>query len=150
MPDFGEWAEARRLEFLNRELESPRPFLYHGSSIGENADAVLGCYAVLRHYLRNHRREGIGALIVSMTRQLSDLLVVYLLAREAGLMRWTPEGLLCVLPVVPLFETLDDLERSAGLIDAFLAHPVTKRSLAYDQSSRLKVLRFARPNRCSR
>ena len=54
-----------------------------------------------------------------MTRQLSDLLVVYLLAREAGLMRWTPEGLLCVLPVVPLFETLDDLERSAGLIDAF-------------------------------
>ncbi len=140
MPDFGEWEEARRLEFLNRELESPRPFLYHGSSIGENADAVLGCYAVLRHYLRNHRREGIGALIVSMTRQLSDLLVVYLLAREAGLMRWTPEGLLCVLPVVPLFETLDDLERSAGLIDAFLAHPVTKRSLAYDQSSRLKVL----------
>ena len=52
--------EARRLEFLNRELESPRPFLYHGSSIGENADAVLGCYAVLRHYLRNHRREGLA------------------------------------------------------------------------------------------
>ncbi|MGA7904419.1 MAG: phosphoenolpyruvate carboxylase, partial [Terrimicrobiaceae bacterium] len=30
-PDFGEWDERRRLEFLNRELESPRPFLYHGS-----------------------------------------------------------------------------------------------------------------------
>ena len=139
-PDFGEWDESRRLEFLNRELESPRPFLYHGSNIGEQADAVLGCYAVLRRHLRNHGRDGIGALIVSMTRQLSDLLVVYLLAREAGLMRWTPEGLLCTLPVVPLFETLDDLERSAGLIDAFLAHPVTKRSLAYHQTDRAKVL----------
>ena len=112
-PDFGKWDESRRLEFLNRELESPRPFLYHGSSIGDQADAVLECYAVLRRHLRNYGRDGIGALIVSMTRQLSDLLVVYLLAREAGLMRWTPEGLLCTLPVVPLFETLDDLERSA-------------------------------------
>jgi phosphoenolpyruvate carboxylase len=139
-PDFGKWDESRRLEFLNRELESPRPFLYHGSSIGDQADAVLGCYAVLRRHLRNYGRDGIGALIVSMTRQLSDLLVVYLLAREAGLMRWTPEGLLCTLPVVPLFETLDDLERSAGLIDAFLAHPVTKRSLAYHQTDRAKVL----------
>ncbi len=139
-PDFGEWDESRRLEFLNRELESPRPFLYHGSSIGEQADAVLGCYAALRHQLRDHGRDGIGALIVSMTRQLSDLLVVYLLAREAGLMRWTPEGLLCTLPVVPLFETLDDLERSAGLIDGFLAHPVTKRSLAHHQTDRTKVL----------
>ena len=54
---------------------------------------MLGCYAVLRRHLREHGRDGIGALIVSMTRQLSDLLVVYLLAREAGLMRWTPEGL---------------------------------------------------------
>jgi phosphoenolpyruvate carboxylase len=139
-PDFGDWDETRRLEFLNRELESPRPFLYHGSSIGEQADAVLGCYSVLRHYIRDYGRDGIGALIVSMTRQLSDPLVVYLLAREAGLMRWTPEGLLCVLPVVPLFETLDDLERSANLIDAFLAHPVTRRSLAYHQTDRAKVL----------
>ena len=146
-PDFGEWDESRRLEFLNRELESPRPFLYHGSSIGEQADAVLGCYSVLRRHLRHYGRDGIGALIVSMTRQLSDLLVVYVLAREAGLMRWTPQGLLCALPVVPLFETLDDLERSAGLIDAFLAHPVTKRSLAYHQTDRAKVLSLpqARP-----
>ena len=139
-PDFGEWEESRRLEFLNRELQSPRPFLYHGSEIGDQADAVLGCYAVLRRHLREHGRDGIGALIVSMTRQLSDLLVVYLLAREAGLMRWTADGLLCTLPVVPLFETLDDLERSAGLIDAFLSHPVTKRSLAFHQTDRAKVL----------
>ncbi len=138
--DFGEWEEARRLDFLNQELQSPRPFLYDPSNIGEQADAVLSCYGVLRRHLGNYGREGIGALIVSMTRRLSDLLVVYLLAREAGLMRWTQEGLLCVLPVVPLFETLDDLERSAALIDAFLAHPVTKRSLVYHQTNRAKVL----------
>ena len=68
-------------------------------------------------------------MIVSMTRQLSDLLVVYLLAREAGLARNTPEGLVCALPVTPLFETAEDLERAPGIMRAFLAHPVTQRSL---------------------
>jgi phosphoenolpyruvate carboxylase len=139
-PDFSQWDEARRVDFLSRELESPRPFLYQDAGIGEQADAVLSCYGVLRRHIREHGREGIGSLIVSMTKRMSDLLVVYVLAREAGLMKWTPEGLLCQLPVVPLFETLDDLERSSGLIDAFLAHPVTKRSLAYHQRDRVQVL----------
>ncbi len=139
-PDFGEWDEQRRLDFLNKELESPRPFLYDNTGIGDQAEAVLSCYGVLKHHMQEYGRDGVGSLIVSMTRQLSDLLVVYILAREAGLMRWTPEGLLCELPVVPLFETLDDLLHSADLIDGFLAHPVTKRSLEFHQKDRIKVL----------
>jgi phosphoenolpyruvate carboxylase len=139
-PDFGAWTEDERLEFLNQELLSPRPFLYTDGGIGDEADAILGCYGTLRRHIRDFGREGIGSLIVSMTRQLSDLLVVFVLAREAGLMRWSPEGLACTLPVVPLFETLDDLERSPGLIRSFLAHPVTARSLALQQRDRTKVL----------
>ena len=140
IPDFSTWPEEKRLAFLNKELESPRPFLYHNSGIGDQADAVLACYGVLKRHMHSYGRQGIGSLIVSMTKRMSDLLVVYLLAREAGLMKWTPEGLLCELPVVPLFETLDDLERSAGLIDAFLEHPVTKRSLEYHKSARVQIL----------
>jgi phosphoenolpyruvate carboxylase len=33
--------------------------------------------------------------------------------------------------VVPLFETIDDLEGSAEILDSFLKHPFTKRSLEY-------------------
>ncbi len=138
--DFGEWDEKRRVEFLTRELESPRPFLYEHTGIGEQADAVLGCYHVLKRHIARYGRDGVGSLIVSMTRQISDLLVVYVLAREAGLMKWTPEGLVCELPVVPLFETLDDLDLSSGLIDGFLANPITARSLAHHQSVRIKTL----------
>ena len=75
---------------------------------------MLGCYRVLAAHIARCGADGIGALIVSMTRRLSDLLVVYVLAREAGLTRMLPEGLVCVLPVVPLFETLDDLEAAPG------------------------------------
>lgn len=144
---FSGWDEKRRLEFLNRELASPRPFLGAGVAAGEQADAVLSCYGVLRAHILRHGREGVGSLIVSMTRRLSDLLAVYVLAREAGLARWTPEGLVCDLPVVPLFETLEDLENGPGIVRAFLAHPVTARSLVVQRSERMQVLshRQSRP-----
>ncbi|HML78838.1 phosphoenolpyruvate carboxylase [Geobacter sulfurreducens] len=126
---FAEWDEERRLAFLNRELASPRPFARHDCRPGKEADAVVDCYRVLAAHIRRHGTDGLGALIVSMTRSLSDLLVVYLLAREAGLTSTTAEGQLCLLPVVPLFETIDDLRGSAGILGAFLDHPMTRRTL---------------------
>ena len=130
--DFPHWTEERRLAFLDRELASPRPFLRADTSAGPEADAVLGTFRVLAEQLRDFGLDGLGALIVSMTRQTSDLLAVYLLAREVGLAAgggFGDGGLTCRLPVVPLFETIDDLERSPGILRAFLQHPVTQRSL---------------------
>jgi len=126
--EWEEWTETQRLRFLERELRSPRPFLHPSASAGPEADAVLGCYRVVAAHIANYGPEGLGALIVSMTRRLSDLLVVYLLAREAGLLRSFPEGIVCLLPVVPLFETADDLERGAEMLRQFIADPVTHRS----------------------
>ena len=126
-----DWSEAERQRFLVKELQSPRPFLHPSVSAGAEADAVLGCYRVLADHLARCGPEGVGALIVSMTRRLSDLLVVYLLAREAGLTRMRPEGLVCLLPVVPLFETLDDLEAGPDILQNFFEQPITRRSLEF-------------------
>ena len=126
---FHEWSEDRRMEFIERELASSRPFAHPSTSAGKEADAVLSCYRVLVGHLVENGPGGLGALIVSMTRRTSDLLVVYLLAREAGLARSTPEGLVCSLQVTPLFETPEDLEAGPGIMRRFLAHPVTKGSL---------------------
>jgi phosphoenolpyruvate carboxylase len=128
--NFAQWSEERRREFLIAELESPRPFALSGARIGKEADAVLDCYRVMRDHCERYGSAGAGALIVSMTRELSDLLVVYVLARESGLAFNEPGGgLVCRLPVTPLFETIDDLERSAGIVREFLRHPMTRRSL---------------------
>ena len=126
---FPSWPEEKRLDFLNAELASSRPFLHDGARIGEHADNVLDTYRVLVRHWKRSGTAGLGSLIVSMTRQLSDLLAVYLLAREAGLMIHTPDGMACPLPVVPLFETMDDLHHSPGILAAFLDHPLTARSL---------------------
>jgi len=132
--DFGDWPENDRLSFLERELRSPRPFLHANASAGPEADAVLGCFRVLSsHITRYGTTNGLGALVVSMTRRRSDLLIVYILAREAGLTRFLPEGLTCMLPIVPLFETIGDLERAPGILGGFLEHPATRSSLRYQQ-----------------
>ena len=126
---YQDWDEHRRLDLLNRELASPRPFLRADTSAGPEADAVLQSYRTLVEHLRSRGSAGLGVLIVSMTRHLSDLLAPYLFAREAGLTTGTPDGLACRLPVVPLFETIDDLARSPDILRAFLRHSMTARSL---------------------
>ena len=131
--DFSTWEEEKRRRFLAAELDIPRPLTLPGTPLGPEADAVLACYRVLSHHIAEYGAHGLGALIVSMTRDVSDLLAVYLLGREAGLVINTAGGLVCQLPVVPLFETIDDLERSPAILREFLANPFVQRSLQYQQ-----------------
>lgn len=128
---FAEWPEEKRLNFLNKEIKTSRPFVRHRLGLGTEADAVLASYRVLYKYIQRYGSKGIGSLIISMTRSLSDLLVVYLLCREAGLMKKQKDGMVCMLPVVPLLETIEDLEKGPEILDRFLSHPVTRRSIEY-------------------
>ena len=129
--DFATWPEADRRSLLDRELASPRPFVTARVRPGPEAEAVLDCYRVVADVLSARGRHGLGALILSMTRSVSDLLVVYALAREAELLQVIDGAPVCRMPVVPLFETIDDLKAAPAILDAFLAHPVTRASLAW-------------------
>ena len=131
--NFPGWSEEERIDFLNRELLSPRPFTHPDMKIGPEAETLLRCYRTLGHHLKLYGPDGIGSLIVSMTRNVSDLLVIYLFAREVGLMTVYDGGDACMIPVVPLFETIDDLVKSPEILRRFLDHPLTIRSIAYQQ-----------------
>jgi phosphoenolpyruvate carboxylase len=131
--DFGSWSEAKRLAFINKELESARPFTALKAKLGPEAQAVVECYRVIAKHTRKFGTNCIGSFIVSMTRSASDLLAVYLLAREVGLTEMTEDGMLAEIPVVPLLETIDDLENGTEILQQFLAHPATQRTLAHQQ-----------------
>lgn len=133
---FLKWDEQERVKFINQELQSNRPFTHAKIHLEDQARAVVDCLRVLADHIDQYGVDGLGALIVSMTRSVSDLLLVYLLAREAGLMVQTKHGLACKLPVVPLLETIDDLRAGPEILDEFLSHPVTKNSLAYQREQR--------------
>ena len=131
--DYPNWSEREKLGMLNRELLTPRPFTGPHTALKGEAQCAVGLFQTLREHFLRHGREGIGPLIVSMTRSAADLLAVYILAREGGLLVETPEGLACELPVTPLFETINDLERSETILREFLLHPMTQRTLAHLQ-----------------
>ncbi len=128
---FARFDEDQKLAFMNEELQFNRPFIRRWENLPDEARNVLGYYAVLEKHIRHYSGSALGTLIVSMTRSLSDLLMVYLLAREAGLTIQLNSGLACKLQVVPLFETIDDLIRSPKILDDFLNHPITKNTLQY-------------------
>src|SRR6516162_8640578 len=71
-----------------------------------------------------------------MTRGVADLLVMNLFAREVGLWVETPEGPACQLHVVPLFETIEDLEIAPDVVQKYLANAFTRRCLALQRDSR--------------
>jgi phosphoenolpyruvate carboxylase len=132
---WAQWSEKERLALLDAELRTARPLVHADTPLGPDAERVIGTYRALAAHRSACGTEGIGSLIVSMTRSLSDLLAVYVLAREAGLVRLVQDarhgaGLASELPVVPLFETIGDLRGSGEILSAFLDHPVTRRSLA--------------------
>ncbi|MFZ4581742.1 MAG: phosphoenolpyruvate carboxylase [Paludibacter sp.] len=122
-----------RLKFINNELQSNRPFTHSSRDLGNEAKAIVETYRIVRKQVERYGYEALGSFIVSMTRNVSDLLAVYLLEREAGLMLNTPQGLASSLPVVPLFETIEDLKQSHVILDEFLSHPITKNSLKLQQ-----------------
>ena len=125
-----DWTPEAKQAFLLDELATPRPFLPRDTSAGPEADAVLSTYRVLSQHIAAHGAGALGALIVSMTRHTADLLAVYLLAREAGLLEIPGPDARCPLPVVPLFETIDDLENAPHILNAFLQHPITRAGTA--------------------
>ena len=106
---YAEWDEERRLEFLLRELENPRPLVPRRFQADDLVGDVLDTF---RQIARIHP-ESLGAYVVTMTHQASDILAVHLLQQEAGV---AP-----ALRVVPLFETAADLQRAPLVLDRLLA-----------------------------
>lgn len=117
--DFENWTEEKRVQYLNQLLENNAPITDITVSYGSEADNVLDCYRVIRQHINQYGVEGIGSFIISMTRNLSDLLVVYLLMRETQLLNTN-------IRVVPLLETIEDLHNGTQILDKFLQHPITK------------------------
>lgn len=115
---FADWPEERRVEFLMEELQNPRPLLSlnQKENLPEEAKTILGYLSVVAKQENERGRDSLGQLIISMTRQVSDLLVVHVFARETGLAEWQDGCWRSILPVSPLFETGGDLEAAPEIL----------------------------------
>lgn len=124
--------EKSKSEIIKDELVSNRPFIRDWSHLPTEAKSVLDCFAVLQQHYSKYSGAALGSLIISMTRNLDDLMTVYILAREAGLTHFEKTPIL-KLHVVPLFETIDDLKSSPKILEEYLSQPVVQNSLEYQR-----------------
>jgi len=120
---YASWSEEKRLAFLNKELKSNRPFLTPGYPCEGEAGNVISYFKVIKDHTDQYGPDGVGSFIVSMTRSLSDLLLVFLFFREVGLDH-SP------FQVAPLLETIEDLEAGEDIINEYLQHPITQTRFA--------------------
>ncbi len=128
-PDYAALDEPSRRALLRRELQSPRPLLGPGAGLSPESRELLDALAVVAAAARDEP-EAVGSYIVSMAHEVSDLLEVLVLFREAGLWRRAGGVVHCPLDVTPLFETVDDLARASSVVRELFDEPAYAAQLA--------------------
>jgi phosphoenolpyruvate carboxylase len=126
IPTYGKRSEADRVRFLTEELLTPRPLLGIDARTSESTAETLEVFRVARRALDELGEESIGTYVISMAKDVSDVLAVLALAKEAGLYR-PPVGsgdIVARLRVAPLFETIDDLRRAPDVMAHLFENPV--------------------------
>ena len=118
---FSDWPEDKRIEFLLNELRNDRPWRKWQPEPDTEIGKVMDCYTSLRRHTRSYGLDGLGPYVVSMTRQVSDMLLVHLFAREGGMADWKDGMWISRQQVCPLFETGDDLDRAGKVVSRYLS-----------------------------
>ncbi|MCH2158712.1 MAG: phosphoenolpyruvate carboxylase [Oleiphilaceae bacterium] len=108
---YNDWKEEERQAFLLKELQGKRPLIAKGMTWSEETQEVFDTCAVIA----GESEEAFGSYVISMASKPSDILAVILLLREQGMNR--------KMRIVPLFETLDDLNSASESIDRLLSVP---------------------------
>jgi len=146
---YAELDRGERIALLSRELAGRRPLSGAAAPAPAGptaAAAVLELFTTIRVALDRFGEDVIESYIVSMTRDVDDILAVVVLAREAGLVGISPGGAATStgstatsadsadaaaggtgtwarIGFVPLFETVAELRAAGRLLDGMLTDP---------------------------
>ena len=116
--------DADLAQFLSQN-ETPRKI--NVDELTPESREVFDTFLLLTEEFERSGPEAIGAYIISMTHSAADVLSVLWLWRTAWAQHHVDEASLPALPIVPLFETIDDLRNSASIMNELLGTPVYQR-----------------------
>jgi phosphoenolpyruvate carboxylase len=128
--------ESGRQKLLSETMQWP--WVLPDENLTADTLEILSLFRLLARANSEFGAEALGAHIVSMTHHPSDLLVVLWLAEWAGGGR----GMIR-MPLVPLFETIDDLQRSDGTMRAILANQTYRQRLAQQNNVQMVMIGYS-------
>jgi phosphoenolpyruvate carboxylase len=115
--------------WLAAELSRPLTAAAASPELPAASAETLGMFGLVRQLRDEIDREAFGTFVLSMTRSVNDVLGAYLLAKTSGLFADTAGIESCTLPIVPLFETIDDLQRAPAIMRELINVPLVRRSV---------------------
>lgn len=143
--DYAAQNEAGRVALLRRELASPRPLVSPHLAYSEETTSELAIFAAAARAKARYGDAAIVRAIISKADSVSDLLEVMLLLKEAGL--YVPgDPPAASIMVVPLFETIGDLEAAPAIMRAYFALP-EMAALARDRGHQEVMVGYSDSNK---
>jgi phosphoenolpyruvate carboxylase len=130
--------EAAKVELLLAELAQPRLLYSPYEQYSDETASELGVLLSARAIRQRYGARAIRNYIISHTETVSDLLEVLLLQKETGLLHTGAHGTnpRSDVMVIPLFETIPDLQRAGDIMGAWMALPIVKAVI--EQQGRLQ------------
>jgi phosphoenolpyruvate carboxylase len=156
--DYRSLSEPDRVELLAAELATRRPLSRHfGSSperlIADDADLSelarkeLDIVAAAARAVHVFGPQAIPNYIISMCQSVSDMLEAAILLKEVGLLDASADEPYAPVGVVPLFETIDDLQRGSSILEAVLDLPIYRAVVSARADSQEVMLGYSDSNK---
>lgn len=127
---YREQDEAGKIAILERELNSPRPLIVEYLPYDPAANETINLFRLVKKSCDELGPEAFGSFILSMASTVSDVLSVLLLAKESGLASLQTGAWTSVIDVVPLFETIADLENAPTVLNSLLSNDTYRNYVA--------------------
>ncbi len=114
-------SESERSLWLATELQTRRPLIPRELPFSEKTRETIATFRMVRKLQQEFGVNICRTYVISMSHDVSDMLEVLLLAKEAGL--YDPATGTSALQIVPLFETVEDLLKAPGVLTQVLELP---------------------------
>ena len=138
--DYSALDETQKQAFLLAEPDRAAVGRLDPGTLSPEALETLDLMRLVQRTASAFGRRSLGGLIVSMTHRASDVLAFVWLSRFGAI----AEGLLYTpLPVVPLFETIGDLDRADQILREMLQRPAYIASLREQGGEQLCMIGYS-------
>ncbi len=145
--DYASLPEDQRVELLIGELGTRRPLVTENAELSELARKELDIVLAAARAVRVFGPSAVPNYIISMCQSVSDMLEAALLLKEAGLLDASGDTPYCPVGIVPLFETIDDLQRGSSIMAEVLELPLYRAMVHARGESQEVMLGYSDSNK---
>ncbi|MGZ5392538.1 MAG: phosphoenolpyruvate carboxylase [Mycobacterium sp.] len=145
--DYRSLPEPDRVELLAAEVATRRPLISEGAELSELARKELDIVASAARAVKVFGPQAVPNYIISMCQSVSDMLEAAVLLKEVGLLDVSGPQVYAPVGIVPLFETIDDLQRGSSILEQALDLPVYRAIVSARGESQEVMLGYSDSNK---